>query len=286
MKIIEISPRMYEVDKFKYTLNDPRYKRIEAKKSQYLYRLFYVTKGNFKIHIENEAYNCGVGDVVYLIPGDVYNFELCDSGFSMYNTFFDLFPGRVEDNIDLLSCIFAGDYAEGRRLPLPNFEDAPLINKSGVFKNVDCFKQFETLVSVDRSNPLFALHTSSAILTIISAILSSAKQNKSKNASVEDILSYIRLNPEKDLSTSRLSEEFSYHKNYLNHLIKKNTGKSLSEYVRSTKMEHAKTLIAEGGISLNQIAVMLGYYDYSHFYKAFISETGITPAEFLSKKNR
>lgn len=32
---------------------------------------------------------------------------------------------------------------------------------------------------------------------------------------------------------------------------------------------------------MSEISVRLGYFDYSHFYKAFYKETGINPTEYI-----
>ena len=63
--------------------------------------------------------------------------------------------------------------------------------------------------------------------------------------------------------------------------IKRETGRSLSEYIRYIKVEYAKTLILEEGCSLSEISMRLGYFDYSHFYKAFYKEVGISPTEYM-----
>ena len=70
----------------------------------------------------------------------------------------------------------------------------------------------------------------------------------------------------------------------INKLIKRETGRSLSEYVRYVKIEYAKTLLSEELYSTSEVAMRLGYYDYSHFYKAFLMETGVCPREYLPIK--
>ena len=82
------------------------------------------------------------------------------------------------------------------------------------------------------------------------------------------------------ISASGVSEHFFYHPNYVNKLIKNKTGKTLSELIRHVKIEHAVALLTEVGTAPNKIFHALGFYDYSHFYKAFIRETGMSPSEY------
>ena len=58
----------------------------------------------------------------------------------------------------------------------------------------------------------------------------------------------------------------------------------MSEYARYDKIEYAKTLLSEELYSAEEVAAMLGYYDYSHFYKAFLAETATRPNEYLPIK--
>ena len=123
------------------------------------------------------------------------------------------------------------------------------------------------------------------IYNLLSQFSAGCQRSEVRNIRVEEIISYINLNPDKDLSADILSKKFSYHKNHINYLLKKGTGLSLSDYVRQVKIRYAKTLIVEGELPLSQVAAALGYYDYSHFYKAFIKETGLTPVQYGKSEN-
>ena len=164
-------------------------------------------------------------------------------------------------------------------LPRIDFENAAALNKSRIFKHV-FEKSLKSLLYIQRTDVVHRLYERSMLLSFIADILSSEGSEKT-NSITQRILEYIKCNPENDLSGDALSAIFSYHKNHINKLIKRKTGKSLSEYVRYTKIEHAKTLILEEGYSLSEIAMRLGYFDYSHFYKAFYKETGSSPTEYI-----
>ena len=113
--------------------------------------------------------------------------------------------------------------------------------------------------------------------------MSKVNTEHKKNTITDKIVEYIRLNYDKDISAQSISLEFSYHPNYINKLIKQKTGKNLSSFIRHTKISYALGLLYENDISLSEISAMLGYYDYSHFYKAFVAETGFTPTEYKRK---
>ena len=155
------------------------------------------------------------------------------------------------------------------------------MNESGIFRNTSCEKPLESLLYKDRTDATYCFYAKAALFSVIADLLSSVQENKRKKGVTEEILEYIKTNPEKELSGDALSRLFSYHKNHINKLVKRETGKSLSEFVRSVKIEYAKTLLAESDCSLTELSMKLGYYDYSHFYKAFYKETGFTPTEYI-----
>ena len=45
-------------------------------------------------------------------------------------------------------------------------------------------------------------------------------------------------------------------------------------------MTDTKILIIDGNLSLLEISNQLGFYDYSHFFKTFKNQTGISPSDF------
>jgi two-component system response regulator YesN len=67
---------------------------------------------------------------------------------------------------------------------------------------------------------------------------------------------------------------------YLARLFRKETGRSLADFILETKMEKAKELLADDGAKIGSIAEMLGYSQASHFAKLFKSYTGFTAQEY------
>ena len=83
-------------------------------------------------------------------------------------------------------------------------------------------------------------------------------------------------------NTAEISESFNYNYRYLSGLFKKTTGKNLSEYVRTRRLEAARALILEGKKKINEIAELFGYTPYS-FSKAFKAQYGTSPKNVKNK---
>jgi AraC-like DNA-binding protein len=177
------------------------------------------------------------------------------------------------------NCVFMKHYDSALCLPGIEFDDAPVLNKSGIIKGASCEGALRSLLYKSPDDALYSFYSTSALFSVITDILTSEQRSKKADSRVEEILEYIRKNPEGDLSGDALSKLFSYHKNHINKLIKRETGRSLTGYVRYIKVEHAKSLLSEELCSTSEVAMRLGYYDYSHFYKAFFLETGARPTD-------
>jgi len=68
--------------------------------------------------------------------------------------------------------------------------------------------------------------------------------------------------------------------NYLNRLIKKNTGYTASYHIQQQIVLEAKKQVKTAGASLKQVAYSLGYDDLSHFSKFFKNNCGMNFTEF------
>ena len=285
MKVESICPTLFSLTHFTYSAGEKRYSKISLKKSQYSYRLMIIEKGEVEVCYGSEQARLKPGDVLYLLPSDVYSISPCGSDFSLYNLFFHFSEYKFDSAVKYGSCVFLNDYNAKLCVPIIEFEDADVLNVGSVFRGVNIKSRLDELAGADPTNPYYTLLSRGALFSIISELLAATSKEGRRNAA-DRVLAYIRANVEGDLSGDALARVFSYHKNYINKLIRGATGKSLSDYVRYVKIEYAKTLMSENIHSLTEVAASLGYYDYSHFYKAFCAEVGITPREYSSLGRR
>lgn len=283
MTVHNIRPSLYRISYFEYAIGEYKYSKISFEKSQYVYHVLLIDGGSLDVSVGGKTEHVKAGDAVYLLPGEAYRLLPCGEDFSLYNIFFDFLDDRPIDEDKRNGCVFMNCYNASACLPRLNFEDADVLNKSGTIKNVSCYKILKLLLSLDSKDAHYPFYSRAAIFSVITDMLVADGENEKKSTAVQRLLEYIKSNPESDLSGEALSKIFSYHKNHINKLIKQKTGKSLGEYVRHVKIEYAKLLLSEGCYSLTDVFFKLGYYDYSHFYKAFCLETGMTPMEYLKK---
>ncbi|MFA7257229.1 MAG: AraC family transcriptional regulator [Kiritimatiellales bacterium] len=67
---------------------------------------------------------------------------------------------------------------------------------------------------------------------------------------------------------------------HLRRLLKQETGKNLSQHLRTMRVETAKQLLLESPLNMNELAWRVGYTSVPHFCTIFKRETGKTATEF------
>ena len=83
------------------------------------------------------------------------------------------------------------------------------------------------------------------------------------------------------LTIKELSRKVAINECYLKKGFKEMFGTTIFDFYQSQRMEHARYLLYEKGLSVTEVSVMLGYSSISHFSTAFKKHTGIKPCELL-----
>ena len=81
-------------------------------------------------------------------------------------------------------------------------------------------------------------------------------------------------------SPSRYAEMMHLSPVYLNEVIKKSTGLTVSETIRAEVVLQAKRLLYHTDMPVKEIALKLGYDDWAYFTRLFTKTAGITPTCF------
>ncbi len=83
------------------------------------------------------------------------------------------------------------------------------------------------------------------------------------------------------LTIKELSRKVAINECYLKKGFKELFGTTIFDFYQSQRMEHAKYLLYNKGLSVTEVSSMLGYSSISHFSTAFKKHTGIKPCELL-----
>ena len=97
---------------------------------------------------------------------------------------------------------------------------------------------------------------------------------------IQQVLVYINENYNKNLSLDEISSRFFVSKYHLSHVFRREVGVSVYRYVTIKRLIASKKMLEEG-LSAGETAWACGFSDYTSFYRAFKSEYGISPKEFV-----
>ncbi len=83
-----------------------------------------------------------------------------------------------------------------------------------------------------------------------------------------------------------IADHIGINETYLSKLFKKETGISISEYIRNYRIEAAKNMLKYSDYSYTEIAELLCFSSQSHFTKVFKDVTGYTPKVYRDRNFR
>lgn len=102
-------------------------------------------------------------------------------------------------------------------------------------------------------------------------------------ADLIQVLDYIERNYQ-DCTLTELSRAFNFNANYMGNLLKKRTGKTFIELVKTQRLMQAAGLLANTDRSVEDIAASVGYSSLGFFYRIFAEQYGATPMAYRNEK--
>ncbi len=97
---------------------------------------------------------------------------------------------------------------------------------------------------------------------------------------VRSVLAHIETDLSGDLSLRTLAAAQNISAGYLSALFRKDTGKTLTEYVNEQRMEEAARLLGSTRLQVQTVAQHCGISDVNYFSKLFKKYYGLTPKKF------
>ncbi len=83
------------------------------------------------------------------------------------------------------------------------------------------------------------------------------------------------------ITIKELSRKVAMNECYVKKGFKEIFGTTIFDFYQQQRMEHAKYLLYEKGLSVTDVSALLGYSSISHFSAAFKKHTGLKPCELL-----
>ena len=117
-------------------------------------------------------------------------------------------------------------------------------------------------------------------------LLSNCKPHNSQfenSRQMEVVSSFIQQNFHRKISLAEISELVNMSAVSFNRFIKKQTGKTFTEYVNHIRISYAARGLIETDLSIGEVSFKCGFNNIAHFNQVFKKSKDRTPSEFRSK---
>jgi two-component system response regulator YesN len=120
----------------------------------------------------------------------------------------------------------------------------------------------------------------------ISILKGFVEKNEEISNPVDKTKKYIENHISEEISMDDIAQNVHLNPDYLTRIFKKEVGVSISRYIIYRKMDIAKRMLLETDESIGEIALKVGYYNYSSFNRIFTKFVNMSPQQFKnSHKN-
>lgn len=86
------------------------------------------------------------------------------------------------------------------------------------------------------------------------------------------------------LNLSAMAQQLGYNSKYISRIFKSQMGITFSAYLTNVRIQNAVFLMEQGVTAIKNVALLSGYKDPLYFSNVFKKAVGLTPSEYISKK--
>ncbi len=113
-------------------------------------------------------------------------------------------------------------------------------------------------------------------------LLSSENQSSGEDELLSGLLLYIHKNYSKNLTQQSIAKAFGYHPAYISGYFKSHLDIGMSRYINVIRLNNAVQLMRKRKYNVTEIALECGFNSVRTFYRAFKSEFGCSPGEYIA----
>lgn len=122
-----------------------------------------------------------------------------------------------------------------------------------------------------------------ALIVAVNRIEELGSADACTDARMIEIMNYVQANYI-DITLDDLAEKFFLSKPYLSKYIKEKSGMTFGDLVKKIRMKKAKALLKSSNMTVENIAMSVGYQNVEHFNRLFKKAYDMTPMQFRNQK--
>ncbi len=238
------------------------------------FEVLYVKNGEAIYYIDTKEYRIKKGDIVIVPPYIIHRATvLADKDFSHCCLCFDL---KII-NDEALRTGFEGGL----------FTLSPIIRDEEI-----CFSLSRNIIDahtavVDKKTgwELSAIGNLSLFFSKLKAfgLIIEAEQEKRRKNFCYNIIKYIDSNYNQNITSNNAAKALFMNNSYFCRKFKDNFGYCFQKYIEIYRLEKAKILLKTTALPIFEIALSVGFNDFSYFSKIFKKNESCTPSQYRKK---
>lgn len=258
--------------------------RIHSNEGHEIYMLL---KGDVSFSIEGRLYKMEPYDMLVISNQEIHHTIVnTDKPFERIYLYFDpelLEPYRMQ-HYNLMQLF------EERRNGMGNRIDRSMVEKNNIRRYFDeMLRWYQTDVP---EREVMMISILMQFLVTLNRAYSTYGEEDEKlsrdmgyNDKIYKVIHYISSNLDRKITLEELEKKFFINKYHLCHQFKDLTGYTMVEYMNYKKVLFAKEQLKKGK-PISEVWVLLGFEDYSSFYRTFKKMVGISPKEYLANAKK
>lgn len=256
------------------------------------FEINYVFSGTCYMVFENERKSLAAGDICMIAPGSRHDVTFDDDTIAVSlmirqstfeRTFFKLLAQEDLMASFFRNILYANTKSANYMLFSTGTDNADVKNTiKDIF--MECYDTdiYSNACVTSRMHLLFALLLRRFSHTIQ---IYDAEKSVSGKSDFTQVLLYIQKNFP-TITLHSLGETFHYNPSYLSSMIKKNTGRNLSDIIIDLRMSKASDLLKNTHLKVAEVAALVGYDSTDHFSRLFKRTYKMSPGQYARENGR
>lgn len=254
---------------------DPYFRTMEFHAHDFL-ELYYFLDGSVTYYIEDQVYDLCPGDLLIIPAGKMHRPVIANEHAAYERMVLWITPQYLQ-SIDSP----AGDLQKNLQKVGEHGYCVPFRGDETVF--VTALLKKLLYMQKNNTDPKFCAGAVELYLwTIFRSYGVIDTTHRNETQVIPQVIRYITEHFGEPLTLEDIAAEFFVSKSYLNRHFKAYTNSTVYAYIMALRLTHARRMLREG-IPAVEAGRECGFSDYSTFYKAFKTQTGLSPQQFKSR---
>ncbi len=245
------------------------------------YEVYYLLSGQVEYWVDGRIIRMQKGDLLLINPMELHR-PLIDDSSQVYERIVlwinkEYLEGLHSDSMDLSRCFDTSLPDHTHLIRPPISERSVLTARMGEMVREFYSRELGGYLSA------YGLFLQFMVQLNRMAQRGQSQQEETQQLSelVQQVLAYISDNLGQPMTLESIASGFYVSKYYLSHAFSREVGISVYRYILLRRLLMARQLLTAGE-SAGQACRSCGFSDYTSFYRAFKSEYGISPREFIA----